>query len=388
MTRGMGVMIATGWVLIGFVSLSSYAQPRPVSVEPLHPRELHVLSSTGARAVAAASRQVTVRPNQLLIALLADPVKEEKRQEGGIRWTLPYRIIGVDSSGTKMELRLVVDVDKGGMTFVPSSARFEGRLFVGVVDAKNPASAKPLAQKAQVQVTGTVDTIEPATVSVNHSNLPFAPVHLAAANPADSVQLSFRFTFSPSTLEKDLPVIRPKLNLKVSPNRVGGLGLETATIVVRLEGLTTPEGREVTLDTDRGGLEATTIRLNNSGAGSTSIRSIGIGMARITAADPPATTGQVTVRFMWPWGFLLGATAGGVCGAGIRALTLRKKQQLSTKAVTAMIGSGVLIGILVAAAYAVGVNLTGIRPLAKAGEALVFVLSALGSYLGKIAVPK
>jgi hypothetical protein len=40
---------------------------------------------------------------------------------------------------------------------------------------------------------------------------------------------------------------------------------------------------------------------------------------------------------------------------------------------------GIVAGLLVATAYAVGINLLNLQPKATTGEALVFVLAALGA---------
>jgi uncharacterized membrane protein YeaQ/YmgE (transglycosylase-associated protein family) len=50
---------------------------------------------------------------------------------------------------------------------------------------------------------------------------------------------------------------------------------------------------------------------------------------------------------------------------------------------------GIVTGIIVFVAYAVGINLLGVTPAATTGEALAFVLAALGAAAGpKILAPK
>jgi hypothetical protein len=86
------------------------------------------------------------------------------------------------------------------------------------------------------------------------------------------------------------------------------------------------------------------------------------------------------VRFVFPWLFLAAAILGGVVGSLIR--WARTENAGRRKLWIELLVLGVLVGLVVASAYSIGINLIGFEPAAHAGEAVVFVLSALGAYFG------
>ncbi len=370
-------------LLVTFPGLS--AQTRRLAVRNAATRDIHVLGNTGAVPVSQMADTVTLRPTQLLIAREQVAPQIAKQANGALRMTLPYQISGIDTAGQPLDYRLVVDVDRGGMIYAPRSQRFEGRLLVGIVDAHDPTATRTLPQPIAVQVTGQADQITPQNLDITTSNVPFHPVELVAASPGNTVAVNFRFSASADPTQTSLDVLRPRLNISASPGQIDGLGLQSATITIRAEGFENPNGSVVTLDAPQGGLDSTSVTLNSSGTGTTSIRSIGIGKTTITAKLPPAIDQQAVVMFQLPWVFLICALGGGFIGALIRLLTGDGAKKAGTS--SALLG-GVLIGILVAVAYAVGVNLTPIHPAATVGQALVFAVSGVGAYLGKLFMPK
>lgn len=375
-------------VLMVAIGSDLSAQTRTVPLRAQTSRDAHVLSRAGADRVSAAADTVILKPNQLLVAREKGNVSMTRQSSGAVRLTLPYQISGVDDAGRELDFKLVVDIDRGGMTFVPGAQRFEGRLYVGVIDSHDPTASRSLPQPISIQVTGQVDQIDPAILQVVNSNLPFQTVQLLATMPPDKVDISFRCSFSQEPTEAALTVLRPKLTVTPSPIQIDGLGLQSANITVRAEGFANLGGAIVTLAADRGGLDSTQVKLDSSGTGGTSIRSIGMGKSTITASLPPANPVSATVTFQTPWVFLLCAICGGVIGSVIRIFGAGKQTNTSTRRSLLALLAGAMIGLLVAAAYAVGVNLTAIRPTATVGQALVFVIAGVGAYVGKMFIPK
>jgi len=144
-------------------------------------RDIHVLSKTGVARVSTGANAVTLQPSQLLIAREKRAIDITRQSNGAVRLTLPYKISGVDDAGNALAYKLIVDIDRGGMTFVPRTKLFEGRLYVGVIDSRDPSARQSLPQPISIQVTGQVDQIEPAILQVVNTNLPFQPVRLVAA---------------------------------------------------------------------------------------------------------------------------------------------------------------------------------------------------------------
>lgn len=357
------------------------AQTRTIGIAAMRPQSARVLTAQGVRSIAT-EVPATVTATSLVALELARPITLKPTETGGVRLQLPYQLYGVDPSGKPLDLELVVDVDHGGLTVAPDGNHFAGELRLGVVDRAEPTATRSLPQQVMVQVTGDLDTISPATVVLAHTNLPFEIVALSAAAPdGPSVALRFRPSFAASETPTTIAVRRPTVHLQVSPAAIDGFGLQEATVTARLDGLPSAEGRSISLTTDRGHLAATSLTLDSLGAATTTIRSIGAGRANMVAHSAFADSQPQAIDFRLPWLFLIASVLGGALGAGIRAGSGRQgpSRRLARTAVV-----GALIGILVAAAWAVGVNLTGVRPAVNVGEAAVFVTAGIGGYLGRL----
>jgi ethanolamine ammonia-lyase large subunit len=144
-----------------------------------------------------------------------------------------------------------------------------------------------------------------------------------------------------------------------------------------------PDGTEVALSATKGGLRATVISLDAAGIATTKIRSIGLGPAKISSASSLLKSAETEVTFILPWAFALSAIVGGIVGAVAKRLK-PKSTKLKLGPVMVDILAGLALGILGAAAYAIGVNLTDYVPQAKVGEALIFFVSGVISYMGRI----
>ncbi|HVS12512.1 MAG TPA: hypothetical protein VMV46_01215, partial [Thermoanaerobaculia bacterium] len=277
-------------------------------------------------------------------------------------------------------LQALVEVDGGGMR-PQAGGGFLGRIFAAVRDVRRPGESRTLETPIELLVTAEVDEVEPRRISLNQTNR-FSEVSLRATSPRDLVRVRLVPSFDPEGAEIEMPVLRGELRLTISPREIQGLGLETARVTVQAAGLPSSAGLVVALSSDRGSLEADAPTLNPSGIASTTIRSVSLGEAtvRAEAAAAGLAPGEAAVHFVFPWLFLAAALVGGVVGSLIR--WARTEHAARRSLWVELLVLGVLVGLVVAAAYSIGINLLGLEPKARAGEALVFVLAALGAYFG------
>jgi peptidoglycan/LPS O-acetylase OafA/YrhL len=105
-----------------------------------------------------------------------------------------------------------------------------------------------------------------------------------------------------------------------------------------------------------------------------------VGEAKVQAISAPLSPASATVDFVWPVATLIASVLGGMAGALVKRM--QRGRVRSMRALRPVLIVGVLSGIVVVALYAVGVNVLPIQPTATAGEALTFVLAAVGAYLG------
>ena len=92
------------------------------------------------------------------------------------------------------------------------------------------------------------------------------------------------------------------------------------------------------------------------------------------------------IFYEWPVRFLAASLLGGLLGSAVAALAARRRGRVASRPAYGL--GGLTTGLLVAVAFAVGLNLTGLEILTQYGEAVVFVVAALGAILGLPGVAK
>ncbi len=316
-----------------------------------------------------------------------EKIPEATQPDETVAIKLPYKIITLDRRGNRIDLRVIAYVHGGGLRATGGTAGFRGKLSVGVQDEAKNTRQRSFAP-VEMLITGDVDAVKPERVKLTKTN-DLRPIELQALSPREPVSvtiiplaISDSATIASKNEIIEVPVIWAELSVAVSPITIQGFGLETAQVIVRSHGLREPGGVEVTLATDRGRLAETTLILDEQGTATTTIRSVSSGVAHIeaygsTAQEP--TSAEIT--FAIPWFFLFFAVAGGMVGSLLR-WAHRRRTKASARSPWLELSLGVLAGIVVSTAYAIGINLLRVSVDASAGEALVFVLSALGAYVG------
>ncbi len=288
---------------------------------------------------------------------------------------LPVQIITVDQSGTNvLTLTIRVAAEGAGLSFDPATHKFSGIVFIGLEDSLRRNQKVDLGKPGMaLQVTSNAGQVVPENVSITHTNIPWETVRVVALNPHDTVQLVIRAVFNPEGYAAPILVDRPSIDVRPASSNVQGLGLEATPVSVTIPMSLRGDTVTVTLWSDRGGLDAGTIRIPPSGTSEVGLRSSGIGRNTVHAEIAGVASGQAPVRYTLPWPFLVAAILGGVLGTLIRR---RQRRQARADFV-----AGIVAGLVSAVAYAIGLNLTGINLNVRVGEAAVLVVAALGAGL-------
>lgn len=375
--------------VIGFifiVSLPVQTQTRTIRRSETESDNLKLFKPTGITQIAPTINSINIRPGEYLVARVGDDATIQRIADGKNRYILPLRIFGINSSGEDLNLDVVIE-DEGGMRYDQTDNRFEGVLHIGLLDRDSPDSPQQaLPNDIDLLVINEQGGIDPSgNLRINHTNLPFEAVTAHVIAPQDPVKIKIRTSFDPEPESIVLSVIRPRISLKTSRISIKGWGLETADINILVEGFPDPEGKIVILESTKGGLESTRLTLDDNGTAISKIRSIGTGEAKIIASMANAESAQADITFANPWVFFLIALFGGLVGSVIKIL---QDKIGSAKAIIGRLVLGILIAVVVAVAFTVGVNLVGIAPKAKVGEAVIFVLAAIGAWAGKFVLPK
>src|SRR2546426_371545 len=107
-------------------------------------------------------------------------------------------------------------------------------------------------------------------------NIPFQTVRLVAATHDDVVTVHIRPSFEPNGVDARIPLRRPLVLATLTPKRIDGYGLETATLTIVGSAGVPKESLAVSLDAERGALGA----LRGGGGAERPGRSRGLGPGR------------------------------------------------------------------------------------------------------------
>lgn len=319
-----------------------------------------------------------VSASALVLERTGDAVTREVDPAGGERFILPFRFSRLVNDEGDIE-RLDYTPELRATT----TLRFHGdrgRYYTVVragLFAPNPFGEEALEEELAVSLSSTtLDSIEPVELRFTALNA-WRDVEVTASNVDNTPSLSVRPNFSSDSFELPLPVgPRPSATISFEDAAIPGFGLRVARATIRVLNIENPDGVRLSFRTDGGQFtDGGEVVLDADGRAELGLRSVGLGSATITSSDPllAAVTAD-TIEFRLPWLFAIATLLGGLAGT---VATRRSREHFAGAAVT-----GVVTGAIVVVAWAVGINLLGVEPTAQVGEAVVFVLSALGAVTG------
>jgi hypothetical protein len=372
----LGVGLLVPWAAAGAQPVRTVRVPAAVRANA----NARILRSN-ATARLPAGEVVTLRPGEFLAA--RSPVSAGHRASDSVpgRLVLPVRLLGVDAAGNVLDAQPTVTIEGGGLVYSSAEHAFTGSIFVGLEEAA-PAAARALGRQVLLLVTASDGTADPPQVSLDHTSLPYRRVRLKAAAPThDLVVLHLRTTFDPQPVDVPVPVLRSVLSVSVTPHRINGYGLEGATVGIRAEPAL-PRA-SVMLTASRGSLEPAVVQLDSSGIATASVRSAGTGRDTVEAAGQSLRSASATLDYVFPWAFLIAAIGGGLVGGLVRELLTVAGARPAVRFGRFVLGwaAFTLVGVVVVMAWAVGIDLLGIRLAAVYGEGLVAVIAALPGLL-------
>lgn len=259
----------------------------------------------------------------------------------------------------------------------PATGRFVGSLKVGVYEIPGPAQPKALSFPITFQVLedGVADPNEQTVQSSGE----LKEIKISSPTAADGVKVTVASPFNPEGTPVVLP-LASTFSLSVTKS-IEGLGLEAANVSVMTSGLAQPDGRIVQLSVDGPAkAEDEQLRLDKDGRASTKLRSVGTGSADVTANLTGFRAAQARVNLKVPFLTIFASALGGLTGGLIK--NLESLRRGSSRRFLLRLTVALLVGIVVFGLYAVGVNVLPFKPTVNAGAVLVFVVSAVGAYLG------
>lgn len=339
------------------------------------------------RVISPAAATVTLHRGEFLAASIAGPAVNIKKTDAAAVndsvsvntfFALPERIIGLAADSDLVYLRPAY-LPEGELRYVPALALFRAGFSIGLEDSVRSKERRELSGGFRFQFGGDADSVAPRELDVDHTNLPLRAVTILARDPPDSLLL--RIITAADVRGTSVWIrARPALAIGLLPGTAQGLGLQRIPVTVSVLGTRRTTPIAVKLSTDRGSLDPDTVLVGSGMITTVSWRTDGLGDATIQAHATGADDGRGTVKFIFPFIFLIAAVLGGAAGAALKAL----QRSGSKRPIMASVAIGMLGGVVAAVLYyAIGVSVLKVDvKVPFFNEAAVFSLAALAGLFG------
>jgi hypothetical protein len=334
-------------------------------------------------------RQIQLNPQT---ERLAERMLDAQLRASGVRVggsaidleTFPNLMLQLDTQQRELTLKPYA-LSASPLTYRPESRTFVGTVRVGVSDVIDPSVGRALSVPLVFEMAES-DIAQPAQVQLTRTSPPNGEFRISVAQPEQPHSVRVLHAFDPTGVELKLRV-KPTLFVRADRQQVQGYGLETTRIQVIGYGM--PQGRPVKVDLSTDGsvyFAQSTLTLDADGRASTQLRTDRTGPLAVSAAAPGFDSVPTTLHVTWPWRPLIVSLAGALLGGLLRLLpgANRGTNRRWWLALAVAMGAGVLVFLLAA----IGVNLLPLAFPEQAGYAFVFVVSALGAWLGVHVLPK
>lgn len=285
-----------------------------------------------------------------------------------------------DDGVTQTEFSVYAIV-RQALRFNSDSNRFEGSIIVRAVESGHFATFESLPTPIVFQIAGAES--DPSELRTIDSS--YVTFNVFANKPGDKQTVHIVTNLGVEAFPLDIPVQRPLLTLTSQEQVLNGWGLETIEVKVTSSSGKHSSGQLVMLQltSGDGAISPSATKLDSSGTASFRIRSAGTGWAELVATGQHfAPSNNVHLQYVFPIGTLMAAIVGGLGGGFLRRRdNPTRRRQISSNHI-----AGVVSGFICFALFVLGVNVTGYPLPGKAGEVLVFVVSAVGALLGTAAL--
>jgi hypothetical protein len=308
-----------------------------------------------------------LRPTQVLVAELRDTSHR----------FLPFLFLAADPHAAR-PLALRAYVEGGPLEFTGTA--FRGSVVLGLVDTLQPGRTVTLPVPIWFHLSAEEGEVHPADVPIRHTSLPPSAAVVTAATPGDSLRVLVQPALTLTPITTWLVVHRTLLTLEPATARIAGFGLGRTELHVSLPTVAGAARRDVVLSARRGTPDPSIVALAGGETGRSGIRSSGVGRDTITATSGPLRSAPLELVYGWPFLFFAASLFGGIVGSLMDCEAIRRRGTPASR--RAFVVSGVAAGIFAAVAIVIGLNVTGVDLPETSGEAVVFVVAALGTVLG------
>jgi hypothetical protein len=347
--------------------------------------DVRVLRQDGAiEAPPATTRTITLRRGDVLAVRRDEPAQPERAPDGTLTVPSSTILYALDAAGRTRELGIIHRT--AGLFWQPARSRFEGELFVGVLDRQNPRASGPLGATVLVQLLAAPGAVDPTQLELTRIGQPLQPVTIAVGDPEDPFSVQVVSQIDLDLPNATLPVRRPRLSI-AAPARIQGLGVGDAVVTVSASGASVPPRATITLSLDNGWLADPTLVLRDDGTATTRVRSAGIGSGTLRVVTNPYEATPMKIDYTVPVGFLAATVLGAMLGAIVLVYMLGRNESATRWSRLRDWVVGVVIGVGATTMAYAGMTLPEYIPMPSTltGEvapfALAFICAAAGTGL-------
>lgn len=308
-----------------------------------------------------------LRPGQVLVAQLQDTSHR----------FLPFLFLTTDPAGSR-PLALRPYVEGAALEFTGTA--FRGSVALGLVDTLQPDRAVTLPAPIWFHLSAEAGDVSPPDVPIRHTSFPPSAAIVTAAAPGDSIRLLVQPALTLTPIVIWLAVHRTLVAVEPATGRIPGFGLGHTELHISLPAQAGAARRDVVLSARHAAPDPSVVSLAGGETGRSLIRSSGVGRDTVTATSGPLRSAPLELVYGWPLLFLAAALLGGIVGSVMDCEAIRRRGTPASR--RAFVVSGLAAGLFAAVAIAIGLNVTGVDLPETSGEAMVFVVAALGTVLG------
>lgn len=364
------------------VRAAAGAQTAPVEVSGSNLVPTDVTASPPAEPAPAAAARVdflrtTPRDEVLLKRAIAgqNALKGALSLENSSLITLPGVVRMSAAEGPELKLKPFILVNRPLRR--GESGMFEGELLVGVTEIVDSQLTRQLPTPLLFEIVGAVRSV-PERVLIETTSPPFRRVRVIIDTVQERAAKLLIVSVIDRTGTEVLLPLAGELSVGTASDGIEGWGLETTKVNVTLGG-PNAANRKVTLGVKPSGyLDPSALTLDAEGTGQADLRSGWAGTAVVTASNPEFRTATKEIHYRLPFRTLGASLFGALLGAVASYLIAPARIARPTR----RIAGAALIGVIVFALYAVGVNVLPVQPTVTVGAILVFAVSALGAFIG------
>lgn len=293
----------------------------------------------------------------------------------------PIQFVSNAGSGSPAQGTLLMRSQQNGFVMTDRPSIFETTLQIWL-ESDAGGEQVPLATPVETVVTAeNAVSVESSPFTLEYFN-DITTVNIRARPQRDSLTVTVGLPGQNSP-RAQLGVRRPELRVSASPRRIEGFGLGESTVQVHVPS-SYPSTVSLSAATQLATAEPAAQEIKPGALGRFTIHSWGVGeeTIRIRGGTFGEVGRTVHVDFIWPVYFILFAVAGSLTGGGIRYYRRRSSKGKRRIRLPGILASGVLIGIVGAVLYGIGVSLFPLIPAGKTGQAVVFAVSAAAAVTG------